>query len=97
FARPQEHRRAEESPPQAHPPAPGDEREHENPEPDHDAKGEERISDGRPLIARPILQAAHEPVRIVREDETAEIGNRELIVIGRVRVVGYRKEYERDA
>ena len=77
--------------------APQHEREHQQRDADHDVKGEEHDGHGRPVLARKVLQSAHEAVRIVRQIKAAEHRNRDLEAIAFFFLIRNRKEIGRDA
>jgi len=68
--------------------------QHDEAEPHHDAKGEERDRDRRPLVLGKILEALDRAVGIVGQDQAAQHRHRDLEVIGLRVAVGDGEERE---
>src|SRR6185295_1121085 len=93
----EEPERFEETPPIPQPPACHDEAKHDDPNPHHDAEGEERDRDWRAIPGGPILQAFDNRVRIVSQDEASEDWNFDGIAVRLIGLVRNGEKYERSA
>ena len=65
----------------AQPEAERRDRDHEQPEADHQTKRPEHDRHVRPFLGRPFLEPAHRAIELVGEDQAAELRQRDLVAV----------------